>query len=247
MLFGSENISTYTRYNVLIWMILAFQAGLLNLGGLMACHSFVSHVSGYATLFAVASGHRQWGQASGLLLVPVFFMLGAMLSGFLVDLRIKLQRKPRYYVVFGMIFFLQLVVAIGGFNHIFGQFGEPLERLESYMLVALLASICGAQNGLVTLVSKSVVRTTHLTGITTDLGIGLVRVWNRGRLFGKIDDEVRANYMRVGIISSFITGSVAGVRVFSIYEYRGFIFPALISGTLFFLTTYFQVIRKEIK
>ena len=134
---------------------------------------------------------------------------------------------------------------IAGFNHLFGEFGEPMEKTRDYTLLALLCMICGTQNGLITLVSKSVVRTTHLTGITTDLGIGLVRVLNSGRLFGKIDDEGRANLMRIGIIVFFILGSVFGVRIFHSFEYRGFIFPAVISGSLFFLTFYFQVIRRR--
>src|SRR3954470_23437918 len=98
MLSGNETISTYTRANVAIWALLAFQGGLLNMGGYMACHTFVSHVTGYATLFGYEV-HRQDAKfASGLLLVPVFFLFGAMLSGVLVDLQIKLQRKPRYYI-----------------------------------------------------------------------------------------------------------------------------------------------------
>lgn len=245
LLFGNQSISTYTRANVCIWMTLAFQAGMLNIGGLLACHSFVSHVTGFATLFGVQANRGNSLAAFGMLLVPGFFLFGAMLSGFLVDLQLKMHKKPRYYIVFGMLFLLMLAVVIGGFNGLFGTFGEPLEHTGDYTLLALLCMICGAQNGLITLVSHSVIRTTHLTGITTDLGIGLVRVFNRGRLFGKIDDEVRANFMRIGIIVFFILGSTAGVKIFTTLAYRGFIVPTVISGTLFFLTFYFQVLKKD--
>ncbi len=244
MLFGSESISAYNRGNVSIWMILAFQAGLLNVGGLLACHSFVSHVTGYATLFAVEADLGSFRQAVGLLLVPIFFLAGAMLSGFLVDLQLKLHRQPRYYIVFGALFLLLLLVVTGGFNGVFGKFGEPLLMPRDYALLALLCLICGAQNGLITLVSKNVVRTTHLTGVTTDLGIGIVRSLNKGRLFGKVDDEGRANLMRFGIIVSFTLGSMSGVRLFSVYEFRGFLFPMAISGGLFFLAAYFQLWHK---
>lgn len=53
MIYGSETISAYTRANVIVWMTLAFQGGLLNIGGLPACQSFVSHVTGFATLFGL--------------------------------------------------------------------------------------------------------------------------------------------------------------------------------------------------
>ena len=245
MIYGSETISAYTRANVIVWMTLAFQGGLLNIGGLLACQSFVSHVTGFATLFGLELNQGDFTAASAMLAVPLFFLIGAMISGFLIDLRIKLHKKPGYYIVFGVMFLLLLLVVIGGFNGLFGEFGEPLQTKRDYTLLALLCLVCGVQNGLITVVSKSVVRTTHLTGITTDLGIGLVRVLNSGKLFGKIEDEGRANLMRIGIITFFILGSVVGVRLFQEFAYRGFLFPTVISGTLFFSSFYFQVVRAK--
>lgn len=245
MIFGNASISTYTRPNLVIWMVLAFQGGLLNIGGFMACHSFVSHVTGFATLFGVELGSRSYGHATGVLLVPACFLLGAMASALLVDLRLKLGKDPKYYIVFGVLFILILMVAIGGFNKIFGRFGEPLALPRDYALLSLLCFICGLQNATVSLVSKSVVRTTHLTGVTTDLGIGIVRVLNRKRLGSLVQDEWRANFMRVGIISFFIFGSLVGYEVFRAWQFRGFIFPTLISGTLFGTTFYFQVLRRR--
>ncbi|MBX3020947.1 MAG: DUF1275 domain-containing protein [Bdellovibrionales bacterium] len=243
MIFGNETISTYTRSNISIWMVLAFQAGLLNMGGFMACHSFVSHVTGYATLFGQEVNRAEFKFALGMLLVPLFFLAGAMLSGVLVDLQIKLQKKPRYYIVFGVLFSLLLFVVVGGFNGLFGHFGEPLEQSRDYTLLALLCLICGIQNGTVSLVSRSMVRTTHLTGITTDLGIGLVRVFNRDLLHGKIDDEWKANFMRIGIIGFFALGSISGFAAFRDLGFRGFLFPCAISFTLFALTVYHQLIK----
>lgn len=243
VIFGNETISTYTRSNVAIWMALAFQAGLLNMGGYMACHTFVSHVTGYATLFGYEMNRQDFGFASGMLLVPTFFLFGAMLSGVLVDLQVKLQRKPRYYVVFGVLFGLLLFVVISGFNGFFGKFGEPLTQSRDYTLMAVLCLACGVQNGTITLVSRSVIRTTHLTGVTTDLGIGLVRVMNSNLLKGKIDDEWKANFMRIGIILYFILGSASGYQLFHRWGFRGFLFPCGISGGLFFLTLYHQVIK----
>ena len=228
-----------------IWVILAFQAGLLNIGGFMACHSFVSHVTGFATLFGVELGMRSYGHAAGLLLVPVCFLLGAMISGFLVDIRLKLGKDPKYHIVFGVLFLLILIVEIAGFNKMFGKFGEPLTLPRDYALLGMLCLICGLQNATVSLVSKSVVRTTHLTGVTTDLGIGLVRVMNRRLLGVEFEGEGRANLMRVGIISGFVLGSIAGFQIFRSWEFRGFIFPTLISGGLFATTLYFRVAKKS--
>jgi uncharacterized membrane protein YoaK (UPF0700 family) len=247
VIFGNETISTYSRTNLTIWMILAFQAGVLNIGGLLACHSFVSHVTGFATLFGLELNRVHYWTAMGMLLVPLFFLLGAMLSGFLVDLRLQMKKKPKYYIVFGALFTILLVVVIGGFNHAFGNFGDYHETTGDYTLLALLCLACGVQNGTVALVSRSVVRTTHLTGITTDLGIGLVRVLNRRRIPIKIDEEMKANFMRIGIICSFVAGSALGVPIFDHLKYRGFLLPAVISGLLFFTTFYFQVLEEKLR
>lgn len=247
MLYGNDSIAAYTPSNVSVWMALAFQGGVLNVGGFMACHRFVSHVTGFATFFGYEISQEQYGHALGMLLVPLFFLCGAMLSGLLVDIRLKLHKKPKYYLIFGVMFFLILLVVIGGFNNVFGQFGEPLSQKRDYALLALLCLICGLQNGTITTVSKAVVRTTHLTGMTTDLGIGIVRVLHKKQLANPLTDELRANLMRIGIIFFFGLGSVAGAFIFRQLGFRGFLLPALISGILFCLTLYFQVVRTSIK
>lgn len=205
----------------------------------MACHSFVSHVTGFATMFGVEINQNNLRFAAGALMVPVFFLIGAMISGVLVDMRLKLHKKPAYYLVFGVMFVLLLGVVIFGFNGFFGRFGEPLEQRHDYTLLAVLCLVCGIQNGTVTLVSRAIVRTTHLTGLTTDLGIGLVRVLNARRI--AIGDEGKANMMRVGIILSFILGSGLGYRIFENHGFRGFLLPCVLTGGLFILTWYFQV------
>src|SRR3989344_1951144 len=150
MLYGNESISHYTPGNISIWMLMAFQAGLLNIGGFMACHRFVSHVTGFATFFGFEVSQGEEWHAWGMLVVPLFFLFGAMLSGQLVDIRLKLHKKPKYYITFGVIFFLTFVVFLGGFLGNFGVFGEPLNSMHGYSLLMFLCLICGIQNGTIT-------------------------------------------------------------------------------------------------
>ena len=89
MLYGNESIAQYSRSNVSIWMSMAFQAGILNIGGFMACHRFVSHITGFATYFGFELNQSIGGHPLRMLEVPAFFLLGSMLSGVLVDLRLK--------------------------------------------------------------------------------------------------------------------------------------------------------------
>ncbi|MGZ3658133.1 MAG: YoaK family protein, partial [Bdellovibrionota bacterium] len=226
MLYDNEAISHYTPANISIWMSMAFQAGLLNIGGFMACHRFVSHVTGFATFFGYEINQPGSNHAFGMLLVPLFFLFGSMLSGQLVDVRLRLRKRPRYYITFGVIFVLICSVLFAGTLGYFGEFGEALELPRNYLLLALLCLTCGIQNGTISTVSRSVIRTTHLTGITTDLGLGIMRILNRKSLPADASNEWHANLMRVGIIFSFCFGSVCGGYAFRRLGYGGFALPA---------------------
>src|ERR1700736_653334 len=102
MLYGHSSISTYTPSNIMVWMLMAFQGGLLNIGGFFACHRFVSHVTGFATFFGVEVSQNRYTQAAGMLLVPLLFLCGSMISEQLVDIRIQTEKKPNYYILFGV-------------------------------------------------------------------------------------------------------------------------------------------------
>lgn len=247
MIYGNESISQYSRSNQLIWMAMAAQAGILNMGGFLACHRFISHVTGFATYFGLEVAEFNYKDALGILLVPFLFLLGSMLSGYMVDLRLKRHLTPKYYVPFGLIFFILAVVFIGGILGYFGAFGEPLKLSRDYTLLMLLCLVCGIQNGTITSVSRSVVRTTHLTGITTDLGIGIIRYLNRDKILKEIPNEGRANLMRLGIIFSFLIGSVVSGFLFTRYGYYGFIVPVITSGILFSIMWYFQMYKVRVQ
>lgn len=223
---------------------MAFQAGLLNIGGFLAGHKIVSHVTGFATFYGdeISKGS---GNASSMLIVPVFFLLGAMISGYFVDIRLKLKKKPKYYITFAFMFVLTSLIWLLGIMDVFGPFSEGTDEVPNHILLLLLCLVCGIQNATISTVSQSVVRTTHLTGLTTDLGLGIVRILNRKKLDGTIQGEGRANLMRAGIITCFILGSIAGGFFFRMLKFHGFLAPALISGSLLFLMVYFQVFKAK--
>ena len=214
------------------------------MGGLLSCRTFVSHMTGFASMASLEFESNQAHHAISLLAMLLIFLFGAMMSGVLIDSRIRENKKPRYYIAFGFLFIVMLFVTIGGFNNIFGEFGVTARKASGYSLVALLCFTCGVQNGMITLVSKSVVRTTHLTGLVTDLGIGFVRILNRSRAHSA-ENEGRANGMRIGIVLSFFFGSLIGVPIFRNLQFRGFVFPCLIYAGLFALTSYFTLIRNR--
>jgi len=207
--------------------MLAFLAGNVNAGGFMATGRFVTHVTGFSTLFGVDAAFGRWDQAIGILSVPLFFLCGSMLSAYLVDHRFHRGLKPHYDWVMFLVFLSLMAVALGGYFHIFDQFGSAPRLKEDYAMLALLCMASGLQNAAITTSSGASVRTTHLTGLTTDLGIGIVRALGSPRGATVRSHETRANWLRFGTISAFISGSLVGGILFLRFEYLGFLLPAI--------------------
>lgn len=220
-----------------IWFAMAFQSGTINIGGYLSCHRFVTHTTGFATLFGVEIARGELQAALGMASVPLFFLLGNMISAYLVDRRLTLGLRPHYTTVFGLMTAFMLVTLLLGLTNNFGRFGDELSLSSDYSLLALLCLTSGLQNGTIATVSGSMVRTTHLTGLTTDLGIGLVRMVT-GTYKIPRENELLANWMRIGIIFSFVLGSWLSGIIFFKTQYLGFAIPVLISLTLMFISQY---------
>ncbi len=177
MLSHDRSIATFRPSNIVIWMTMAFQGGYLNMVALMSCGKFVSHLTRYATLLPKFVVSENTVEFSLCLFIPAAFVTGAIFSAFLVDSRLIRERSPKYWVAFGSMS-LCLAGLLGlGLRGAFGTFGEGLIEAHDFLFLSALAFICGLQNASITSISGSIIRTTHLSGIATDLGIGIVRLW----------------------------------------------------------------------
>ncbi len=223
---GREDL-LYAPRNLFIWFLLAFQGGALNTGGYLAVHRFVSHMTGFATLAAVAGAKSDWLSMFGLILVPIYFLMGVMISSWNVERQRIRNLVPRYSVVFSIIIFNILLISGLGTLGFFGEFGEPLNSGRDYFLLFLLPFTCGLQNAVISSASGAVIRTTHLTGLTTDFGIGLVRIWTNRKAPSK--QEIFANWCRFGIYISFVGGSLVSAVLYTHFKFFGFYLPLCIS------------------
>jgi uncharacterized membrane protein YoaK (UPF0700 family) len=236
MFSNPDHLSHYSRRNVGIWLSLAFQAGVINAGGVLACHRFVTHTTGFGTTFGTEVAFGRFWTGVGMLSVPLFFITGTMISAFLIDRRIIKHQKPKYNVVLFIMTILMGITTFAGVSGNFGAFGEPLTMNRDYALLALLCLTSGLQNAMITTAFGAIVRTTHLTGISTDLGIGLVRLISNAQEPENRLNEFRAVWMRIGIISFFIAGSTVSSFVYLSAHYWGFAVPFVISGVLWVIS-----------
>lgn len=212
------------------WFLLSFLAGNINTGGYLACHRFVSHVTGFATLAGISLEENLWLESLGALTIPLFFLLGVMVSGFLTEKnRSTKVHGQKYAPVMGLVALLIGFVALGGTYNFFGNFGDVANMKYDFLLLACLCGACGLQNAAISSASGATIRTTHLTGLTTDLGLGLVRAELHALTVAEKKIERRSNLLRIATIFSFTLGSFIGAMIFSRFKYQGFYFPASIA------------------
>ncbi len=197
-----------------VWIgavLLACVGGMVNVIGYLGFeHLAVSHVTGTTSLLGAALAHGEWHGVGQLWLVLIAFSLGATLSGLVIQ-DSTLRLGPRYGVALALEAVL-LVAAVPMFE-------------RQWLAGALLAAMaCGLQNAMVTTYSGAVVRTTHLTGMFTDLGIGFGHLL-RGKAL-----PVRRLTLSGLVITGFLAGGVAGTWLFALAGYRALLVPALLTG-----------------
>jgi uncharacterized membrane protein YoaK (UPF0700 family) len=210
---------------------LAFQAGAVNAGGFIAANRFVTHTTGFATHFGFELANHHEGVALGMLSVPVFFLFGAMVTSYFVDLRLSQGRPANYKVPSLLIFFcIALAMLLGEFG-LFGPSGGEVVFRQDYLFLVLLCLASGLQNAMITNSAGVVVRTTHLTGVTTDLGVGLVRTFfgERRQDVHRLRHERLATFSRAGIIVAFVLGSTTSAYLYLQAHYLGFLVPVFTS------------------
>lgn len=212
------------------WLLLAFLAGAVNAGGFLACNRFVSHVTGFATIAGVDFAEGNWSGGLGILTVPLYFLGGVMLSAYLIDRRAHEGKKPRYGVVMSLVTMFLLLSAIGGYFHFWGPFGFEMQLRDDYFLLSFLCAASGLQNAALTSATGATIRITHLTGLTTDLGIGIVRAAKRSKSDPERRLDMIQNGMRAGTIIAFMLGSAIGAVLYLRYQYLGFLMPAAIAA-----------------
>lgn len=221
-----QNVSKRVVFH---WFLMSFNGGCINAGAYLATGRFVSHVTGFATLFGVTLTNKEIQTALGFLSVPLFFLLGSFVAGCLIDRPVYHGRKPHFDWVMGLCATCLFLASQG--DRIFTvSFGGTFFLKENYALLALLCLASGLQNAAITSSSGRSVRTTHLTGLTTDLGLGLAKTFGLDQKKEISRAEWRLNYLRAGSIFSFVLGSVVGAWFFIQLGYSGFLLPFAIAA-----------------
>lgn len=203
-------------HNVRLATLLSLTAGLVNAEGFLGFSILTTNVTGHAALFAESVSLKDWRTSGVIALWMSMFLAGAFLSSFIIH---KIGRDQRYSYLIPILLELGILVTMA----IIGNYSQGRLYCRQVFAGTLLLAM-GMQNALVSVISRSVVRTTHLTGTFTDLGIELARLAT-GR--SKDNAELKSQMtLKMIIILSFITGAVAGAYAFRAIHFYSFYLPA---------------------
>ncbi|RYF78516.1 MAG: DUF1275 domain-containing protein, partial [Chitinophagaceae bacterium] len=149
-------------HNLKLASLLSFVAGMVNVSGLFAVNRLTTNITGHFAFFADEMAKKNFGLALVYLLFILAFFLGAFFSNTLIE--IVSRRNIRWMNTIPV----SIEIAILG---VIALLREDVIVVHPNSIACLLLFAMGLQNALVTSLSNSIVRTTHLTGLFTDLGI----------------------------------------------------------------------------
>ncbi len=188
---------------------LAWVAGYTNIVGLVHCGVAVSHVSGTVSAAGRDLGEARWDLLALAAWLIGWFLAGAALSGGAIELAKSAGRRSVYVLPMTLE-----AISLCGFSAIVAWV-DPSGTVGStadWWAIGLACLAMGLQNATITSISGGVVRTTHVTGVVTDLGIELARVATRPMRTSAVGDELVPATGRIrllaAILGSFLFGAV---------------------------------------
>jgi len=199
-MFTHQGKTRTLSHNLKIASLLSFVAGLVNVIGFLSVQRLTTNVTGHFA-FLIDEVFKLNFLGSFIFVLYIFsFFSGSFVSNFIVELISRKNERHMYSVPVIIEALILLAISI---------FGDKMVHQSPNLIACALLFTMGLQNSLVTSVSNSVVRTTHLTGLFTDLGIELSQLFfyrateQKAKLLSSIK-------LRLTIISFFFIGGIIG-------------------------------------
>ncbi len=201
----------------LAWAM-AFVAGAVNAGTFLAVGHYTSHMTGVVSSMADELAYGDITMAIAALAMMLSFLGGAFFCSTLISYGQRHRMRSRYAFI---------LVVEAGLMLVFGFMGSRLETKVEFTLpvtVILLCFIMGVHNAVTSIISGAAVRTTHMTGTVTDIGIELSRLTyvNVHNKHGR--QRIVANRPKLSlyllILVSFLSGGITGALGFKHFGFK---------------------------
>jgi len=227
-------------------------AGALNASGLFAVGTYTSHMTGLVSRVGDEAAQQHFWLATRSLLFVLAFVLGAATATALVIYAHRRGSAPywRALLLECLLVFIFATVTVGS---------EKGAQINSLEMTSLLCFAMGLQNALVTRVSSARIRTTHLTGVTTDLGIETTRMidlWlqeTRGLGWGRLlvlpsplrDPRLKRLRIHASVWFSFLVGSTMGPLCYLAFGHLAMLLPCAMLALLAAFDRFFGLTAQD--
>ena len=193
--------------------LLALNAGMVNVLGLFTVlHQSVSHMTGNVSMLAMSLLDWQPDHFIYLALVVICFVIGSFYSGLI----------------------------LGNSNVTFGHhYGFPLSLVAIFLFLTWLllpyfprygllwaCVAMGVQNAMVSHYKGAIIRTTHLSGVLTDIGLTI------GYIVRGLKIENRRIFLHFLIFTGFLVGGLIASLLYPYLKLQTFLIPAGLSLVL---------------
>lgn len=205
--------------NLRLGTLTAFTAGMVNVASLILFFSFTSNVTGHFAILAEEISNGKWFQVLVVLMWVALFFAGSFLS----NLIIIHGNKKRSYLTHSIPLALEIMcfIAVG----IYGNYFYSELLMETEILVAVLLFSMGLQNGLTASISNFAVKTTHLTGLTTDLAIHISMLTRKKyRESPVVIEKIK---LLSAIAGSYLVGGIVAGSLTHYFEFKVFFFISI--------------------
>jgi len=205
---------------------LAFVAGIVNVVGLLGFeHQTVTHLTGTTSMLADAVAALDGSAALHFAAIISSFVAGTVLSGFIIqDSTLQLGRRYGVALILESVL-LCIAVPLLNHNNIFGIYSA--------------SCACGLQNAMMSTYSGAVVRTTHISGMFTDLGIFF------GHFLRGLPVDSRRLSLCLLIISAFLSGGIVGAVAFRGFGYSALYIPSGLIAFVALAYGFYSIRRRQ--
>jgi len=200
--------------NLKLGVFTAVIAGMVNVASVILFYSFTSNLTGHFAVFAQEIADGKWFQ-----MLVVFFWIILFFGGsFLSNILVINSNKRNAFLSHSIPMVLEILCFVG--VGIYGQFFYQETLTETEILVSVLLFSMGLQNGLTASLSNFQVKTTHLTGLTTDLALHLSMLTKKE--YRENQAVVEKTKLMASIMFSYVVGGVVSGLVIHYFQFQVF-------------------------
>ena len=202
--------------DIQLGIMLAFVAGAVNTAGFLGVGKYTSHMTGIVSSIATYIALNRYEAAFISFGFVLSFIGGAMVSTLVMRWGKARDKHSQFAIALLLEAVLLLAISMSSEDAI-------------YTMVALLCFTMGLQNAIITKISNAEIRTTHVTGLATDIGIELGHYLTSFR-------EIRYNpaiqqyklKLHGSLLLSFLGGGIVGAMLFEQFSFSAIIPFALL-------------------